>query len=94
MSVKINIDSQFLLREQDYPNGFTFEAHGKTVGDCLDQYLTTRPNLKKDFLNKWGKLDTNIHVLINKDDLTQAGLEKKVKDGDEVKIVYTRKTGC
>jgi len=55
---------------------------------------TPRPNLKKDFLNKWGRLDTNIHVFINKDDLTQAGLEKKVKDGDEVKIVYTRKTGC
>jgi hypothetical protein len=59
MSINLNIDAQFLLKEQDSPDGITFEAKGKTVGECLKQYLATRPHLKKDFFDKWGKLDTN-----------------------------------
>ena len=94
MSVKLNIDAQFLLKEQDSPDGTTFEAKGKTVGECLKQYLATRPHLKKDFLNKWGGLDTNIYVFINKQSVTSEHLEKEVKDGDEIKIMYARVHGC
>jgi sulfur carrier protein ThiS len=94
MGVKLNIDAQFLLKEQDHPSGITFEATGKTVGDCLKLYLATKPHLKKDFLNKWGGLDTNIYVFINKQAVTSEHLEKEVQDGDEIKIMYARVHGC
>jgi molybdopterin converting factor small subunit len=94
MNVKLNIDAQFLLKEPDSPDGITFKAKGKTVGECLKQYLATRPNLKKDFFNRWARLDTNINVFINKQAVTSDHLEKEVKDGDEVKIMYALTHGC
>jgi sulfur carrier protein ThiS len=79
MGVKLNIDAQFLLKEQDHPSGITFEATGKTVGDCLKLYLATKPHL---------------YVFINKQAVTSEHLEKEVQDGDEIKIMYARVHGC
>jgi molybdopterin converting factor small subunit len=94
MSVKVNIDAQFLLIEQDHPDGTTFEAKGKTVGECLKQYLAIRPHLEKEFFIKWGRLATNFYIFINKQAVTPDHLEKGVKDGDEVEVMYTRMHGC
>ena len=94
MSIKLNIDAQFLGKERESPEGITFEARGKTVGDCLGQYLATGPNLKKDFFDKFGELDTNIYVFVNTQALISEHLQKEVKDGDEVKIMYAQMHGC
>ena len=94
MSIKLNIGAPFLGKEQENPQGIAFEAKGKTVGDCLDQYLATRPNLKKDFFNKTGGLDTNIYVFVNTQAVISDHLQKEVKDGDEVKIMYAEMHGC
>ncbi len=94
MSIKMNIGGQFVGKELECPDGFTFEAEGKTVGDCLDQYLATKPNLKIDFFNKFGKLDNDIYVFINEQAVISDHLEKPVKDGDKVKIMYAQMHGC
>ncbi len=94
MSVKLNIDAKFLLKEEKYPDGFTFEAKGKTVGECLNQYLATKPCLKKEFFNRWGCLDTNIGVIVNNQVINSDQLNKEVQDGDQVKIMCNHFQGC
>ena len=82
MRVNLNIDAKFLLKEETYPDGFTFEAKGETVGECIKQYLATKPYLKKEFFNRWGRLDANIGLLVNNHVVNSDQLNKEVQDGD------------
>ncbi len=94
MSVKLNIGPQFLGKEQEIPDGINFEAEGKTVGDCLDKYLETKPNLKIEFYNKFGGLDKDIYVFVNTQAVISDHLQREVKDGDVVRIQYAQMHGC
>ena len=94
MSIKMNIGGNFVGKEKEIPDGINFETQGETVGDCLDQYLATKPNLKIDFFNKSGALDKDIYVFVNAQAVISDHLQKEVKDGDQVKIMYAQMHGC
>ena len=88
MSIKLNIDAQFLGTEKASLEGIYFDVNGKTVGECLGQFLNSKPVLKMDFFDKTGNLSPTIFVFINKAPVISGQLEREVKDGDEVRIMY------
>jgi hypothetical protein len=65
MIVNLSIDAVFLGFEDDNHDGIRFKANGNTVDDCLNQYLATKPEVKRDFFDKTGKLDITTYVFIN-----------------------------
>jgi hypothetical protein len=94
MSVKLNIDAQFIGTEKQNPEGIYLEVKGKTVGECLGQYLDSKPLLTIDFFDKAGKLGPTTFVFVNRAPLISGQLDREVKDGDEVKIIYSPMRGC
>ena len=94
MSTRLTIDAEFLLNENEFPQGDTFEAKGKTVVECINQYLSTHPHLKRDIFNKWGRLDMNIFVFINNQEVRSDQLQRELKDGDEIKITWAEMHAC
>ena len=94
MIVNLSIDAKFLGAEDDNHDDIRFEANGETVGDCLNQYLATKPELKRDFFDKTCKLDITTYVFINKVPVISDHLSKEVKNGDEVRILFAQMHGC
>jgi hypothetical protein len=94
MSINLNIDAKFLGKEETNPEDIKLEVSGATVGDCLKEYLATKPDLKKDFFSPNGNLNTTTYVFINKNPLISDHLLAKVKPGDEVRFMYYEMHGC
>ena len=94
MSIYLSVDPKFLGIEEKDREDVKLEVNGKTVGECLGQYLATRPDLKKDIVSPDGKLDRNAYVFINKDPVIADHLDKEVRSGDEVRFMYAEMHGC
>jgi hypothetical protein len=94
MSVKLTVDAYYLGTENENPEGIIVEVNGKTVGECLNRYIATRPNLKAGFFDRDGALDTNTFIFINKIPIISNQLMREVKDGDEIRVKYNRMHGC
>ncbi len=94
MSVYLSIDAKFLGIEESDHEDFKLEVNGKTVGDCLSQYLESKPAIKKDFFDQNGKLNTTTYVFINKNPIISDHLEKEVHDGDQLRFMYAEMHGC
>jgi molybdopterin converting factor small subunit len=94
MSVKLNIDSQFFGLEKDSSRDVRIEMDGRTVGECLGQYFSTNPDLKKDFFDKSGQLEKTTYLFINKMPVFAGQLEKELKDGDELMFLYAPQWRC
>ena len=94
MNVKLTIDAYYQGTENQNPEGIIVQVNGKTIGECLNQYLATRPSLKMDFFDRDGMLDINTFIFINKVPIISKHLAREVRDGDEVKVMYNRMHGC
>lgn len=75
---------------RQYANGTeTVQVEGETVRDCLNQLVKTYPGLKKVIFTEKGKLHPLVEVYINSASAYPDELEKKVKDGDKIHLIYT-----
>jgi molybdopterin converting factor small subunit len=88
MSVNLSIDGKFLDAESEKHDDIKLMVNGHTVGECLNEYLATNPPLKRDFFNKNGELAETTNVYINKVQVFFDHLNKKIKDGDELRISF------
>lgn len=94
MSVKLNIDSQFFGREKDASRDVRLEVDGRTVGECLKLYFSTKPELTRGFFDKSGQLEKTTYIYINKTPVFTEQLERKVNDGDELMFLYAPQWRC
>ena len=64
-----------------------FEVDGETVGECLNELITLIPAMRNAIFYQT-RLNANVEVQINKKNIGPAErLTKKVKDGDEIRIM-------
>jgi hypothetical protein len=68
------------------------EVSGETVGQCLGHLVILVPALKDVFFNEAGnRLHQHINVDVNKESVNaERVLGKKVKGGDEVRVMLKR----
>ena len=94
MSIYLNIDAKFLGRDEPGADDIKLDVSGKTVGDCLKQYLATNPPLTKNMLKNENEVESTTYVFINKNPLISDHLFAAVKSGDEVRFMYAEMHGC
>jgi molybdopterin converting factor small subunit len=64
-----------------------FEVDGDTVGECLNDLLDIVPAMRNALFYE-SHLNANVQVQVNKESVNEKErLTKKVKDGDEIRIV-------
>jgi len=85
MSVKIKIPS--------YMKSFTndkevVELAGSTVGECLNHLIEQLPDMKKQLFSKDDNLFENIIISVNGESAYPEQLDRPVKDGDELDIIF------
>ena len=85
MSIEINLAS-YLRPHADNKESVTVK--GKTVGECLKDLTAKYPALKKMLFEKDGKLHDYVSVFAGGDIIYSDGLDKPVKDGDKLNILY------
>ncbi len=88
MSIKVNIDSQFVSKEKDASKDIKLEVSGQTIRDCIGNFLSTKPELKRDFFDKSGDLEKTTYVMINNVPVFGDKLTRTLNDGDEVTFLY------
>lgn len=86
MPVKINVDSRFWGGIEGKTR--VFEVQGKTVGECLRQLVEKGPSLKTAVLDESGDLTAVCFLTVNLAPLMVGRLEKEVKDGDVIGLVF------
>jgi molybdopterin converting factor small subunit len=84
MSIKISVSQA--LSEGQSPTRLG-EVDGKTVGECLDQLIIKRPDMKRWLFDESGNLKEYVDIFINKQNAFPSPLAKPVKDGDELFIM-------
>jgi len=85
MAIKIVIPSYL----QPFANNSkTVEVNGSTVGGCLNNLAKQFPDIKKMIFNKNGRLLNYVGIYINGEDAYPGELDKPVKDGDELHLLY------
>jgi len=86
MPVKINVDSRFWGGIEGKAR--IFEVEGKTVQECLRQLVEKDPSLKTTIFDGSGDLTAVCFLTINLAPLMVGRLEKEVKDGDVIGLVF------
>ena len=86
MSIKLHLPGRFYYL---WEGKEVLDVTGKTVAECLDDLVRLIPVLKKALFYETEKalLLPTIKVLVNKEKADAEGLAKKVKDGDEIRIM-------
>ena len=64
------------------------EVEGSTVGECFEDLFRQFPKLKELLMTKSGKLHRSYDVYINGESSYPKEMEKPVKDGDKLNIVF------
>jgi MoaD family protein len=64
------------------------EVSGSTVGECLNHLVKQFPGTKKQLFTENGDLFQNIIISVNGKSAYPEQLDKPVKDGDELNIVF------
>ena len=84
MSIELQISSVFAR----YANNQTMiNVNGNTVGECLEDFFSQFPDLKKIFLDKDGKLMRAYDIYVNGASAYPKEMTKPVKDGDKLHII-------
>jgi molybdopterin converting factor small subunit len=63
------------------------EVSGKTIGQCLDEFVKLYPSAKKSLFDEKGKLSQYFAVFVNEDRVFPEEINKPIKDGHELHIV-------
>jgi len=69
-------------------NAETIQVSGQTVKECLGETMTRYPTLKKMLVDQSGKLHAYVGIYINGEDAFPDEMSRKVKDGDEIHVIY------
>ena len=85
MSIEIELASIF---NQYTNNQLNIKVEGKTVGECFEDLFRQFPKLKELLMTKSGKLHRSYDVYINGESSYPKEMEKPVKDGDKLNIVF------
>lgn len=85
MSVKIKIPSYMKSFTDDKE---TVELTGSTVGECLDYLVKQLPDIKKQIFSEDNNLFENIIISVNGESAYPEQMDKPVKDGDELDIIF------
>jgi molybdopterin converting factor small subunit len=85
MSVSVEIPSIFARYAG---NQASFQAEGKTVGECISDLGKRYPELGKMIAAPDGKLMNYIDVFINGESAYPREMTKPVKDGDKLNVVF------
>ena len=93
MSVNLSVDPLFFGIEEEGHQEIQIEVNGRTVGDCLNDFLTTKPDLKKNILNEDGKLAPAAYIFLNNSPVVLDPLCKGVKSGDRIRVLSPREGG-
>lgn len=84
MSISVDIPSIFAR----YAGNVTsFQAEGKTVGECINDLARRYPELGKMVLAPSGHLMNYIDIFINGESAYPRPLAKPLKDRDKLKII-------
>ena len=85
MAIKIEIP-WFLQRAS---NGIKItEVKGDTVDHCLKRLVEQFPLLEKELFDEKGRLAPHVDIYVNGRSIHAEGLNKTVKDGDELSILF------
>jgi molybdopterin converting factor small subunit len=64
-----------------------FEVDGETVGECVNEMISLVPVMRNTLFYE-SRLNANVQVQVNNKSIDEAGrLTRKVKDGDEIRIM-------
>jgi len=84
MSIKLFLSAN-LSRVAKGTEGF--EVDGETVGECVNELVSLVPAMRNALFYET-RLNANVHVQVNKESVDRGEhLTKKVKDGDEIRIM-------
>ena len=86
MGVKVNIDSYFLGQEAGGKQQ-VMEVEEATVGECLRK-VAEKVLPKPTFFDSNGELSCLASIMVNQMPLFVSKLEREVKDGDEISVLY------
>ena len=66
------------------------EVDGATIGQCLDQLARDFPEVRKGLYDEKGKMLDRIDIWVNDLPAYSDGLERPVKDGDEIYLFASK----
>ncbi len=89
MSIGLSVDARLLgsKDKDDDIREVQFETSGGTVGECLNNFLLDKPDIKKEFLEDDGKLVCGITIFVNNTPFVVEALKKRVKNGDKIRVL-------
>ena len=64
------------------------EVKGSSVSGCLNNLTKRFPDIEKTLFTKNGELMSYVVIYVNGEDPYPEGLDKPVKDGDKLHILY------
>ncbi len=65
-----------------------FEVDGETVGECVNELVSLVPAMRNALFYE-SRLNANVQVQVNKESVDETErLARKVKDGDEIRIMF------
>lgn len=68
-------------------NHLSTPVAGKTIGECLDDFLSKYPDMKKIVLDKNGKLRHAYDIYVNGKSVYPLKMDMQVKDDDKLNLI-------
>lgn len=88
MSIKLFLSSNLTCLAKGKE---VFEVKGETLGECLNNLVSLFPVMKNTLLSESGeKVLPGVNLQVNQESADAEGLAKKVKDGDEIRVMLKR----
>lgn len=85
MSVEIELSSIFGRYTK---NQLNIDVKGKNIKECLHDLVRQFPDLKRVLLNKEGDLQNAYDYYVNGESSYPKDMNKPLKDGDKLNVVY------
>jgi molybdopterin converting factor small subunit len=85
MSVEVELSSIF---GRFTKNQLNISVEGKTIKECLHDLVRKFPDLKRLLLNQEGDLQSTYEYYINGESSYPKDMNKPLKDGDKLNVVY------
>lgn len=84
MAIKVRLFSPL----KDFTDGQSvIEVNGNTIASCLRDLTVRFPKIKRVLFDRNDMLRPGILISINKHSVTREGLDRLLKDGDELYII-------
>lgn len=90
MSIKVHLYLGLPRLTQNEDLADIIEVDGNTVGQCLDFLMRDFPDVKKGLFDENDRLLDRIDIWINNMPAYTDGLDRTVKDGDEIYLFASK----